>query len=540
MSVNLVVAGVSFPYPQTGDELWGDPTTDWAIAVTNGMLQKSGGNFTLTADVNFGASFGLSATYYKSRSTNLAQSGQIRLSNLDALKFRNAANSADLALAMSGDTLTFNGAPIGGTIPTTSGGTGITSYATGDTLYASAPNVLSKRTIGAVNTVDVSTGTAPSWALLVNANIDAAAAIAYSKLALTGAILNADLAGSIAYSKLALTGAILNADLAGSIANSKLATMAASTVKGNNTGGAATPSDLTVPQLSAMFTLPTVQKFLSTGTTTGYVFTISTSTTCAAGDTYSNNGNTYTVLGALTAQTGQVFFASNSAAPLASGTLTRVTGSGTASVTFTVSTAIATYTTPANVRYIRPRLVGGGGGGSGSGTTGGSAGGNAGNTLFGVNMIVANGGLGGLLQSTGLNAAATASLGTGPVGLAFSGAQGEGCMFNGSGASGAQLRGGSGGSTPFGGAGVGAYSAAGSASQTNTGSGGAGGGIGNTINDFTGAGGNAGAFVDAIINSPNATYVYTIGVAGTAGTAGTSGFAGAAGAAGILIVEEYY
>lgn len=44
-----------------------------------------------------------------------------------------------------------------------------------------------------------------------------AGSIAYSKLSLTGAILNADLAGSIAYSKLSLTGAILNADLAGSI-----------------------------------------------------------------------------------------------------------------------------------------------------------------------------------------------------------------------------------------------------------------------------------------------------------------------------------
>lgn len=61
--------------------------------------------------------------------------------------------------------------------------------------------------------------------LLVNADVSASAAIAYSKLALTGAILNADLAGSIAYSKLSLTGAILNADLAGAITDSKLVTI---------------------------------------------------------------------------------------------------------------------------------------------------------------------------------------------------------------------------------------------------------------------------------------------------------------------------
>lgn len=62
---------------------------------------------------------------------------------------------------------------------------------------------------------------------LVNADIAAAAAIAYSKLALTGAILNADInaAAAIAYSKLALTGAVVNADIANAaaIAYSKLA-----------------------------------------------------------------------------------------------------------------------------------------------------------------------------------------------------------------------------------------------------------------------------------------------------------------------------
>lgn len=64
--------------------------------------------------------------------------------------------------------------------------------------------------------------TAIAAGVIVNADVNAAAAIAYGKLALTGAILNADLAGSIAYSKLNLTGAILNADLAGSIAYGKL------------------------------------------------------------------------------------------------------------------------------------------------------------------------------------------------------------------------------------------------------------------------------------------------------------------------------
>lgn len=62
---------------------------------------------------------------------------------------------------------------------------------------------------------------------IVNADVNAAAAIAYSKLNLAGSILNADInaAAAIAYTKLALTGSIVNADInaAAAIAYTKLA-----------------------------------------------------------------------------------------------------------------------------------------------------------------------------------------------------------------------------------------------------------------------------------------------------------------------------
>jgi hypothetical protein len=65
-----------------------------------------------------------------------------------------------------------------------------------------------------------------SAASVVNADIDAAAAIAYSKLSLSGSIVNADINASaaIAYSKLSLSGSIVNADINASaaIAYSKL------------------------------------------------------------------------------------------------------------------------------------------------------------------------------------------------------------------------------------------------------------------------------------------------------------------------------
>jgi hypothetical protein len=77
----------------------------------------------------------------------------------------------------------------------------------------------------------------PTWAAapsgyagsypIVNADISATAAIAYSKLALTGSITNADVnaTAAIAYSKLSLAGSIVNADISATaaIAYSKLA-----------------------------------------------------------------------------------------------------------------------------------------------------------------------------------------------------------------------------------------------------------------------------------------------------------------------------
>lgn len=49
------------------------------------------------------------------------------------------------------------------TVPTTAGGTGLTSYTAGDLLYYASGTTLSKLAIGAANTVLTSSGTAPQW-----------------------------------------------------------------------------------------------------------------------------------------------------------------------------------------------------------------------------------------------------------------------------------------------------------------------------------------------------------------------------------------
>jgi hypothetical protein len=289
---------------------------------------------------------------------------------------------------------------------------------------------------------------------------------------------------------------------------------------------------------------PTVQKFLTTGTTTGWLFTISTSTTVAVGDTYTNNGNTYTVLGALTAQTGQVFFTSQAAAPLASGTLTKaVSASGPATITFSASIALATYTTPTSPRtplYLKIKTVGGGGGGGSSGTASTNNGTAGLPTFFGANIALAGAGLG------GGNAGGTGAAGgdptlntSGTILLVESVGGGGGGGVQGVSTS-TQYPGGVGGNSMFGGGGFSVASGGSGSGKTNSGGGGAGGGTGGTASSFPGSGGGAGAGIEFVITSPASSYPYIVGTGGAGGGAGTSGNAGGNGAAGLVVVEEFY
>lgn len=135
MSQNFVINGVTYPYPDVGESEWSQPLIDWSNAVTNGMLQKSGGAFTLTAEVDFGGSFGIKSLYYKSRTSNPASAGQIRLARADVISWRNEANGADLPLGVdSSNRITFNSV----LLLTAAGGT-MTGALLGDVGSAGAP-----------------------------------------------------------------------------------------------------------------------------------------------------------------------------------------------------------------------------------------------------------------------------------------------------------------------------------------------------------------------------------------------------------------
>ena len=110
MSTPVTWNGTGYIVPAVGDASWGTNVSNYLIALPTGALQKTGGAFTLSsADVLFGASFGLQAIYYKSNSANIGASGVLRLANTDLVVWRNAANSGDLALSVTGaNVLQFN------------------------------------------------------------------------------------------------------------------------------------------------------------------------------------------------------------------------------------------------------------------------------------------------------------------------------------------------------------------------------------------------------------------------------------------------
>lgn len=178
MSVPLTVNGVTFNYPVQGDIRWGPVLTAWSTAVTTGMLQKAGGSFPLTAEADFGTSFGINVLSLKSTTLPRATTGFIRMANAQAIAWRNFANSADLPLTVdASNQLTYNGVAIGASAALTNGHIFVGNVSN------QPADVAMTGDITIVNTGVTSIGTG----VIVNADINASAAIALSKLAPTTA-----------------------------------------------------------------------------------------------------------------------------------------------------------------------------------------------------------------------------------------------------------------------------------------------------------------------------------------------------------------
>lgn len=190
-----------------------------------------------------------------------------------------------------------------------------------------------------------------------------------------------------------------------------------------------------------------------------------------------------------------------------------------------------TYTPPVGVKWIRVRMVGGGGGGSVSGNSGGAYNGQVGgNSTFGTSLLTANGGGGVAIYDTAPGG--TGVVNSPAIGFAIKGGMGNAShAFNNS-------MGASGGNSFLGGAGgqvSNGYS--GNAADANSGSGGSGGG--GYSSGGGGSGGGGAGYVEATINTLAASYPYAVGVGGVAGTGG-GGNAGGAGGSGLIIIDEFY
>lgn len=97
MATAIVINGVTYQQPDQGTPPpWGDDQAEIIAALASTTLQKSGGTFTLTAETDFGGTYGLKSKYYKTKGTNIASAGEFRLANAEVISWRNQANNANL------------------------------------------------------------------------------------------------------------------------------------------------------------------------------------------------------------------------------------------------------------------------------------------------------------------------------------------------------------------------------------------------------------------------------------------------------------
>jgi len=198
MSYEIDYNGAAFTVNEQGDPPpWGFDQTPLVQAIIDGALVQNGDNFSLsTVDGDFGALYGVKAIYYKSRSSNISSTGILRLNNnSDVISFRNAANSGNLDIkANASNLLIFNG----DTVYTIGAGTltnsdisasaaidfsKLATLSSGNIILGSAGNVPTSTAMSGDVVITSSGVTAISTGVIVNADVNASAAIDRTKLA---------------------------------------------------------------------------------------------------------------------------------------------------------------------------------------------------------------------------------------------------------------------------------------------------------------------------------------------------------------------
>lgn len=231
------------------------------------------------------------------------------------------------------------------------------TLASGKIWIGNASNLAAPQTLTGDVTVDNGGITAISSGVIVNADVNASAAIAYSKLNLANSILNADVntSAAIAYSKLALTGSIVNADINASaaIVDTKLATISTANKVSNSATTATsanTASAIVARDSSGNFSAGTISAAL-TGTASGNT----TYTANNHGVVVSSATNAMTVIAPSSSTVFPLVSGGSSANPTWAGL--SVGGGGTGQTSLTLNNVLLGNTT-SGVQFVAPGTSG--------------------------------------------------------------------------------------------------------------------------------------------------------------------------------------
>ena len=78
MSTPITFGGTVYAIPSETDQRdWGASLSAYLIAISTGTIQRSGGTFTLTANLDFGSSFGLKAILIGTTTNDSAAAGRV-------------------------------------------------------------------------------------------------------------------------------------------------------------------------------------------------------------------------------------------------------------------------------------------------------------------------------------------------------------------------------------------------------------------------------------------------------------------------------
>lgn len=241
-AVTVTVNGASHTIPQTNEKGWGNNVTAWIQSISSNTLQPSGGTFTLTAEVNTGATYGFKVPYIKTATATPSTAGVLRLAVSDSVGWRNNANGGNLLLSVDGsDRLTFNSVLVPTATAASVQDSTFSIYDNGDATKLIAFQA-SGITTGTTRTITVPDANVNLGAL-TNSNIDAAAAIVDTKLDTIATALKVSNSATTAASA-NTASAIVARDGSGNFAAGTITATLTGNVTGNVTGNADTATAL--------------------------------------------------------------------------------------------------------------------------------------------------------------------------------------------------------------------------------------------------------------------------------------------------------